>query len=714
MFKRSLQAISLALMMLLVLSLVSADADSSSARATQSRKPLIGTDEVLLAGSEGSGFVLQEVDGSVLCRDATPEESMMLQARDEYVPLHVISPLRDNEISPADAGLQIILRGTPQLENFQAAKNAFLRAAERWEALIQNPITVIIDVDFGPTRFGQAYPNPNTLGSTSSQWIGSSTLYAEVRRRLIEQASSQRESGLYNALPTSAVPTDMGNTAGILAPSALFRALGMIRPVADPAVETATLGVPPAMGFNSAFAFDFDPGDGIDSTKTDFDAVAVHEIGHALGFSSTVGSLEVNPGSALAVGILDLFRMRPGVTLASFPGATRIQSSGGTQVFFAATSELALSTGRTNGTGGDGRQASHWKDDDLTGQYLGIMDPVINRGTRYSITNNDLLAFDSFGYQIRSAAGNTVPLNSGVSQRGSISAPQNESFLLSATQYSIQVPNGATELKTGLNGNPDVDLYIRFGQRVDLDPSGRIIADYGSESETGAESVIVAGSSSPPLNPGTYYIAVANFGPGAATYDVTATVTGGASGNNAPRITDLQADLRGDELVLTGTVVDTDGDITQAQSGLFDGAGQKVGQTEPFQVSFGSSTTVNFRLSVTNLNSLPAAMLTSLTFFDRAGNRSTAATADFSNSDSGGPTIGSATLNGNKLVIKGSNLAGQLQIEINGQVVVTGFSDTDRKLKVKGDSSRLNLRAGPNRLRIINGSLRSNLFVLIV
>jgi len=305
-------------------------------------------------------------------------------------------------------------------------------------------------------------------------------------------------------------------------------------------------------------------------------------------------------------------------------------------------------------------------------------------------------------------------LSSGVPQRGSISAPQNASFFLSATQYSIQIPNGATEFKIDLNGNPDVDLYIRFGQRVELDASGRVVADYGSESETGAESVTVTPSSTPPLNPGTYYIAVANFGPGAATYDVSATVTGGASGNSTPRITDLQAELNGDELVLTGTVVDPDGDISQAQAGLFDGAGQKVGQTEPFPVSFGSSTTVNFRLLVTNLDSLPAAMLTSLTFFDRGGNRSTPATADFSNSDSGGPTIGSATLDGNKLVIKGSNLAGQLQIEINGQVVVTGFSDNGRKLKVKGDPSRLNLRAGPNRLRIINGSLRSNLFVLNV
>jgi hypothetical protein len=36
----------------------------------------------------------------------------------------------------------------------------------------------------------------------------------------------------------------------------------------------------------------------------------------------------------------------------------------------------------------------------------------------------------------------------------------------------------------------------------------------------------VTPTSSPPLRAGSYYIAVANFGPGAATFTVTATVSG--------------------------------------------------------------------------------------------------------------------------------------------------------------------------------------------
>src|SRR6185295_4881957 len=473
---------------------------------------------------------------------------------------------------------------------FPLAKNAFLRAAATWEQIIQDPITVIIDVDYGPLRFGQPYPDPNILGSTTSQKIGNATVYPEVRTRLIGQATSQRESQVDNALPPGSIPTDIGSSTGIFAPSAVFRALGLIGPIADPASETS-LGRPPAIGFNSNFGFDFEPDDGIDSGKTDFDAVAVHELGHALGFVSNVGSLESNPGAGITTSFLDLFRLRPGASLGTFPTAPRIQSSGGAQVFFFGPFELALSTGRPDGSGGDGRQASHWKDDDIIGQYVGIMDPTIPPGRRFTITPNDLLAFDSFGYRVRNSSEETVPLVSGVSQRGSILAPTGENAVVGSTQYSVQVPSGADELRVELTGNQDVDLYVRFGQRVAQDSSGNPLADFVSDSPTGLESVVAGPSSSPALKVGTYYIAVANFGPGAATFDMRATVIGGAAGDS-PRITSLKADLIGDRLSLTGRVVDSGGDINRAQSELFNRAGEKVGETDPFTVNFGNLTTI--------------------------------------------------------------------------------------------------------------------------
>ena len=71
------------------------------------------------------------------------------------------------------AGLRIVLHGTTQLEQNQQAKNAFIVAANRWEAVIATPITVVIDVDFGPTFFGQPYGDPDILGATgTSSFIG--------------------------------------------------------------------------------------------------------------------------------------------------------------------------------------------------------------------------------------------------------------------------------------------------------------------------------------------------------------------------------------------------------------------------------------------------------------------------------------------------------------------------------------------------------------
>jgi len=716
MFNRNRQIFIFAVTLLLVVSLVPLWTMPARARSAQRDKPKTEIDGDQLAAYPTRGFVIEQTDDGAACRAASPEESKAFAERDRFAPLHVISPIREDGVSAQDAGLHIILRGTPQLENFPQAKNAFLRAAQTWEAVIRSSITIIVDVDFGPTRFGERFDNPNIIGSTDTQDIGSTSLYPTVRSRLIAQASSPRESELYNALPVGTLPTDLGSTAGVVAPSAVFRALGIISSVADPATETATLGPPPAIGFNSAFQFDFDPSDGITSGKTDFDATAVHELGHALGFTSNVGTLELNPRAAVAPSVLDLLRFRPGVRLLTFPSALRIQSSGGTQVFFANGPELLLSTGRGDASGGDGRQASHWKDDDLIGQYIGIMDPTLSPGRRETITDSDLLAFDAMGFQVGSlnGGGDTVALTSGVNQQGSIRAPKagEEDAVIDDRQYTIQVPAGATQLKVEVDGNQDIDLYVRAAQRVTITSSG-LQADYVSNSPTGHETVTITSSSSPALRAATYYIAVLNFGPGSVNFNLKATVSGASGGgSNAPVINSLKGELDGDNLILTGVASDPDGDIVQAQSNLLDGSGEVVGRTAPFSVNFGTSTTTNFTLTVSNMSAIPAAVMATVVFIDRPGNHSAPQTADFSQGDSGGPTVSAASYDGNKLVIKGSGFSAQLLIEINGVAVGIYQSATDRKIKVKGNQSRLNLRAGPNRVRVLNGNSRSNLFVL--
>lgn len=318
-------------------------------------------------------------------------------------PLHVIKSGRGDKVA---SGLTIVLRATNQLEQFPDAKATFLRAAGIWEAKIASQITVIIDVDFGPKRFGRPY-EPLVIGSTDAQDLVSTGLYGTTRSALVARASNGLETTLYNALPTGTLPTDAGSGSTMVVSSANLRALGLINPVANPATET-NFGDPPSVGFNSKFAYDFDPSNGIDSDKTDFEAVAVHEIGHVLGFESNVGLGELFPDAEGQFTVLDLFRFRPGVTLGSFTSSTRILSSGGTQVFFAGTGEIMCSTGRPDGTHGDGQQASHWKDDVETGVFIGIMDPTIGDGQREQLTASDILAFNSIGYRLASELPVTV------------------------------------------------------------------------------------------------------------------------------------------------------------------------------------------------------------------------------------------------------------------------------------------------------------------
>jgi uncharacterized protein (TIGR03437 family) len=670
------------------------------------------------------GHVIESDGGQIVCRDATEEETRVMRQRDPEPQLRAINHEESSALSPAQSqdGMKIILRGTPQLEQTPAAKAAFIRAAQRWEAVIQSPITVVIDVDYGPTRFGE--PFGQVLGSTDVQWIGSNTAYPGLRSALIGRASNAQEVSLYNSLPQSQIPTDIGATTSMFGASAVFRALGLINPVANPDGENQQLGPPPSVGFNSAYQFDFDPSDGIEPGKTDFDAVATHEIGHALGLSSNAGLKEVAPSVSVAPSPWDLFRFRPGVTSSSFSTAQRIQSSGGEQVFFGGGPELALSTGRPNGSGGDGRHPSHWKDDDLTGRYIGIMDPTLPSGVREEITENDLRALDLMGYKLKSnpnpnptpspnqqavelklddgtadigallnglmivnrftppsypatlqkirfffprfqnqpdptgkpvsvvvfadpsgagqppagaqigrlnttvpgtspteffelilpngptissgdfyigfqapsphqgvgfgvdtsgqspnrsffstndgasfaslapalqvnsanamiravvstggpaptptptpqPGGNTIALTSGVPQNGSIPAPQPGGGLVGETQYTIRVPNGATQLKVDLSGNTDVDLHVRFGNRIVVQ-NGAIVADFKSETTTNNESIIITPNGSPALQAGAYYIAVANWGSGPASFTVTATVTGGGGPGPTP------------------------------------------------------------------------------------------------------------------------------------------------------------------------------------
>ena len=105
----------------------------------------------------------------------------------------------------------------------------------------------------------------------------------------------------------------------------------------------------------------------------------------------------------------------------------------------------------------------------------------------------------------------------------------------------------------------------------------------------------------------------------------------------------------------------------------------------------------------------------SLVLIDSRGNRSAAIAADFSGGDKGAPKVKSASYDGDSLTIKGKRMGSSFQVEVNGVIVsppaTVVVAPSGKKLTITAPAAALNLRAGPNRIRVISGGLRSSLFV---
>ena len=247
-------------------------------------------------------------DGSMHCDQA--EEAAVaeqLTARRGQVQLTAV-----NSTNPVGSTkFRIILRATDQLLAQPEALLSFRRGAARWERIIQSEVTTVIDVDYGTSRFGTPYPT-GVLGSTGSAIRGSGLNPASAVAKFKSLTSDPQLIELYDAIPVPtpstlrdpAFPNNPVNLASMLAGTIPLQVYGIL-PAELPANTFETV---PSIGFNSAFAFDFDPRDGISSSAFDFEGVVIHEIGHALGFVSVIGNSSVSNPIFFP---WDLFRVRP-------------------------------------------------------------------------------------------------------------------------------------------------------------------------------------------------------------------------------------------------------------------------------------------------------------------------------------------------------------------------------------------------------------------
>lgn len=348
-------------------------------------------------------------NGNLVCQEGHRHESFMKIQADEAV----TSQLRfvEESFGSKNGGLDIILRATDQLDQFPDAKTAFINAAEALEAIILTPAVVVIDVDYGPLRFGQAWSSSSVIGSTSSAISMATTGIngggSAVSSTQFVDSLYSRNPGfldLYFSIPDP-IEAETGTVEEIYGTRPNLQALGFYSLQTS---QSISYGQTPNIGFNSAFTFDLNPADGISAGKTDFQGVAIHEIGHALGFVSSVGW-----GSASWIAIWDIFRFRPGAVKnhEDFNTQPRVTTAGpstvgGDHVFWEGLAEYALSNSNGNGTGGDGRQASHWMDDALRGavpaseRKIGIMDPTVGAGEKLFISVADKRMLAIIGWDV--------------------------------------------------------------------------------------------------------------------------------------------------------------------------------------------------------------------------------------------------------------------------------------------------------------------------
>lgn len=178
--------------------------------------------------------------------------------------------------------------------------------------------------------------------------------------------------------------------------------------------------------FSTNFSFDFDPTNGLTAGQMDFIGVAIHEIGHALGFVSGVDFLDYyggpnGPGRTTGNGFnfnttalfsaLDMFRysMDPHNVVAG--NGPVLDLSVGTASYFSIDGGLTQWGGNslfaTGSYNGDGDQASHWKDAVGCSGQIGIMDPTFCYAQYGEVTALDLAAFDAIGWNIATDARGT-------------------------------------------------------------------------------------------------------------------------------------------------------------------------------------------------------------------------------------------------------------------------------------------------------------------
>jgi PEP-CTERM motif len=291
---------------------------------------------------------------------------------------------------------------------------SFTAAANIWSSVFNDPVTVKLTVgtgalaqgvlaQAGSRRINYSYTDVrNALGadsSTQTDAVAVSNLAAGSSVGLLMNRTSDNPNGAGSATPFLD-NNGSANNSTVRLTAANARALGLGFGIGG--VGGGCADCDAFIQFSTGFTWDHDGSNGIGATAFDFVGVAVHEIGHALGFVSGVDTLDSNAppiGGTFSsnqftfVSSLDLFRW----SVASTALNVQDWTADNRDKCFSIDRGVTCGPLFSNGVNfGDGRQASHWKDN----LGIGILDPTAARGELLGITANDLRALDVIGWNI--------------------------------------------------------------------------------------------------------------------------------------------------------------------------------------------------------------------------------------------------------------------------------------------------------------------------
>jgi len=306
------------------------------------------------------------------------------------------------------------------------AYRGFTMAANFWAQRLTNDVVINLDVGFkklDPGVLGQAGSNsavaPIELVQGQLASVGNSKVDAIAVANLPGLTPGTSGWGAVDVTTSGPkLPTGEGVNTGLRvldvdgsannsfldANSANLKALGFggFGSKADGTIQ-----------FSNEYNFDFNAGDGVAANAIDFLSVAIHEIGHVLGFTSGVDVYDIlgAPNGPLAddpdLGLLNLNDYAVGSVMDLFrysgdPTGVGLDWSVGSDAFFSIDGKSAYQNGyfSTGAYNGDGRQASHWKDNVPGFPQLGVMDPTVAYGQMGRVTSLDLAVFDAIGWNI--------------------------------------------------------------------------------------------------------------------------------------------------------------------------------------------------------------------------------------------------------------------------------------------------------------------------